>query len=174
MVFSHLSRFRSIRRTLRENEADVAAIKTGKAVSDHAPGPQYSDVRTLHNHGDTTPERIAFMKKRSMLTKYGLTVAVEQVSIFLCSDNTVLSFFERSADDIEHPIVDRLKAPGTILRRTSDASMVVHAIIDGIADLAMPIIAAYEDAIAELEMDILTDPKIEHSQALYVLSFSLI
>lgn len=109
------------------------------------------------------------MKKRSMLTKYGLTVAVEQVSIFLCSDNTVISFFERSADDIEHPIVDRLKAPGTILRRTSDASMVVHAIIDGIADLAMPIIAAYEDAIAELEMDILTDPKIEHSQALYVL-----
>ena len=173
MVLSHLAKFRSMRRTLKENEAGIEVIKTGKEVSDEAlepqssTGPQFAHIRTLHTYrGDSSPERVAYMKRRSMLTKYGLTVSVEQVSMFLCADNTVISFFEHSADDIEDPILDRLRSAGTILRRTSDASMMMHAIIDGIADLAMPIIAAYEDAIAELEMDILTDPRIEHSQAL--------
>ena len=177
VVLSHLSRFRSMRRTMKENEDSLAAIKTGKEISDDAlrtqqsAGPQFADIRTLHTYrGDSSAERIAYMKKRSMLTKYGLGVSVEQVSMFLCADNTVISFFEHSADDIEEPILDRLRSAGTILRRTSDASMMIHAIIDGIADLAMPIIAAYEDAIAELEMDILIDPRIEHSQALYALA----
>lgn len=177
---SHLAKFRSMRRTLKENEDGIAAIMTGKEVTDKAlepqksTGPQFADIRTLHTYrGDSTPERIAYMKKRSMLTKFGLTVSVEQVSMFLCADNTVISFFEHSANDIEDPILDRLRSPGTILRRTSDASMMMHAIIDGIADLAMPIIAAYEDAIAELEMNILTDPRIEHSQALQVPSVSI-
>jgi len=162
-----------MRKTLQQNEHEVAAIRTGKEVADDAFDPRQSaksqsaNTRTLHTYrGDSNPEQIAYMKKRSMLTKYGLTVSVEQVSIFLCADNTVISFFEHSADDIEDPILDRLRSSGTILRRTSDASMMLHAIIDGIADLAMPIIAAYEDAIAELEMDILIDPRIEHSKAL--------
>lgn len=180
MVLSHLSRFRSMRRTMEHNADGVAAIRTGKDISDEAfktqksAGPGSNEIRTLHTYrGDSSPERIAYMKKRSMLTQYGLTVSVEQVSMFLCSDNTVISFFEHSADDIEDPILDRLNSAGTILRRTCDASMMLHAIIDGIADLAMPIIAAYEDAIAELEMDILTDPRIEHSQALYILTSEL-
>jgi len=172
-VFSHLAKFRSMRRTLRDNEEGVAGIMTGKEVIDDvlqpqkSGGPEFADIRTLHTYrGDSSPERIAYMKKRSMLTKYGLTVSVEQVSMFLCADNTLISFFEHSADDIEDPILDRLRSAGTILRRTSDASMMMHAIIDGIADLAIPIITSYEEAIAELEMDILIDPRIEHSKAL--------
>ena len=62
--------------------------------------------------------------------------------------------------------MERLESASTILRRSSDASMVLHAIIDGITDLAIPIVAAYEEAIAELEMEVLTDPKMEHSKAL--------
>lgn len=179
-VHTHLSSFRTMRRTFRQNDEDVTAVKAGHEVFDEAhvqretTTSQYNDIRTLHTYrGASSAERIAYMKKRSMLTKYGLTVAIEQVSMFLCSDNTVISFFEHSADDIESPILERLRAPGTILRRTSDASMLVHAIIDGIADMAIPIIAAYGDAIAELEMDILTAPTIEHSQALYVSRLSI-
>lgn len=170
-MLSHLSRFPSMRRTMRENKGDMAAIVAGHDVSESkqtdATSLQDGDIRTLHTcRGDSNAERIAYMKKRSMLTRYGLTVAVEQVSMFLCSDGTVISFFEHSADDIEDPILERLRAPGTILRRTSDASMIIYAIIDGIADMAMPIMAAYGDAIAELEMEVLNEPTIEHSQAL--------
>ncbi|KAL1296920.1 hypothetical protein AAFC00_004531 [Neodothiora populina] len=179
-LFRHLSRFRTMRRTMQHDHEEHSPLMPEDYLprmgphGEEEPEPQRNRSRTLYTYrGDSSPERAVYMKKHSMLTRYGLTVALEQVSMFLCSDNTVISFFEHSADDIEEPILDRLHSPGTILRKTSDASMVVHSIIDGIADMAMPIIAAYEDAIAELELDILTDPKIEHSQALYILTSEL-
>ena len=67
------------------------------------------------------------MERHSALSSKGLGVGVEQVSIFLTADNTVISFFESSAEDIESPIISRLSTPETILRRCSDASMVTQA-----------------------------------------------
>ncbi|KAK3066066.1 hypothetical protein LTS18_002063, partial [Coniosporium uncinatum] len=103
----------------------------------------------------------------------GLAVSVEQVSIFLTSDNTVISFFEQSADDIEEPILARLNSSDTILRRSCDASMIVQAIIDAIIDLAIPVTHAYEDVINDLELEVLNDPVIEHTRSLYILSSEL-
>lgn len=86
-----------------------------------------SHVRTLQRyHGGPNEERIQFMEEHSALASKGLGVAVEQVSIFLTSDNSVISFFESSAQDIELPIIDRLSSPETILRICSDASMLVQ------------------------------------------------
>lgn len=86
-----------------------------------------SHVRTLQRyHGGPNEERIKFMEEHSALASKGLGVAVEQVSIFLISDNSVVSFFESSAEDIEMPIIDRLSSPETILRRCPDASMLVQ------------------------------------------------
>ena len=107
-------------------------------------------------HGGPNQERNEFMEKYSALASKGLAVAVEQVSIFLSSDNTVVSFFEQSAEDVENPIIDRLSSCETTLRRSSDASMVVQAIIDAIIDLAIPVTNAYRDAIDELELNVLT------------------
>lgn len=121
---------------------------------------------TLQSYHDSDKTRADFRKRGSMLTQHGLTVSLEQVGVFLCNDNTVISFLEHSADDIEEPIMSRLQSASTMLRRSSDASMVLHAIVDAITDLAIPIVAAYEEAIAELEMEVLTDPKMEHSKAL--------
>ena len=84
-------------------------------------------IRTLQRyHGGPNEERIVFMEKHSALASKGLGVGVEQVSIFLTSDNTVISFFESSAEDIETPLVRRLSTPETILRRCSDASMITQ------------------------------------------------
>jgi Mg2+ and Co2+ transporter CorA len=87
-----------------------------------------------------------------------------------CLDNTVISFFESSADDIELPILQRLSTPDTILRRSCDASMMVQAIIDAIIDLAIPVSTAYQDVIGELELDVLTEPSIKHTTSLYVVT----
>jgi len=128
-------------------------------------------IRTLQQyHGGPNQERNEFMEKHSALAEKKIAVAVEQVSIFLTSDNTVVSFFEQSADDIERPIIDRLSSPETTLRRSSDASMVVQAIIDAIIDLAIPVTNAYRDAIDELELDVLTEPSIENTKPLYILT----
>ena len=85
-------------------------------------------------------------------------------------DNTVISFFESSAEDIEKPILHRLSTPDTVLRRSGDASMLVQAIIDAIIDLAIPVSAAYQGLIGELELGVLTEPSIKHTTSLYIMT----
>ncbi|EEP80153.1 predicted protein [Uncinocarpus reesii 1704] len=128
-------------------------------------------IRTLQrSRGGPNEDRIEFMERHAALASRGLGVAIEQVSIFLHADNTVTSFFEASGDDIEGPIVQRLRSPGTILRESCDASMVLQAIIDAITDLAIPVTRAYQDVIGELELEVLTDPDIHQSTTLYILT----
>ncbi len=122
---------------------------------------------------NANPERALFMERNSALTRKGLVVSIEQVSIFLTENNTVISLFQHSADDVEEPILKRLETPDTILRRTADGSMILQAVIDAIIDLAIPITAAYEDIMGELELDVLTDPSVERSRSLYILSSEL-
>jgi Mg2+ and Co2+ transporter CorA len=128
-------------------------------------------VRTLQRyHSGPNEDRTEFMERHAVLSSKGLGVAVEQVSVFLTKDNTVISFFESSAQDIEGPILRRLQSPETILRQSCDASMLVQAIIDAIIDLAIPVTSAYQDAIGDLELRVLTDPDIHQSTALYILT----
>lgn len=120
--------------------------------------------------GGPNEDRIAFMERHAVLASKGLCVTLEQVSIFLHADNTVTSFFETSADDIEAPIVRRLTSPETILRQSCDASMLLQAILDAIIDLAIPVTMAYQDAIGDLELGVLTDPDVDQSKSLYILT----
>jgi Mg2+ and Co2+ transporter CorA len=136
--------------------------------------PSTTQIKTLQRfRGGPNVDRIIYLEQHSALTPKHLTVSVEQVSIFLMADNTVISFFEHSADEVEEFILKRLKTEDTILRRSQDGSMIVQAIIDAIIDLAMPVVAAYEDVMGELELDVLDDPEIGHSQLLYLLTSEL-
>ena len=131
----------------------------GKAngLTDPQAVPSPLRTRTLqHYNGGPNLERTEYMEMHSALRVKGLAVGVEQVSIFLMSDNTVVSFFEASADDIEAPIINRLSSRETVLRRTADASMLVQAILDAIIDMAIPVTAAYKDAMDELELNVVT------------------
>ncbi|CAG7978832.1 unnamed protein product [Penicillium salamii] len=128
-------------------------------------------ARSLQRYrGGPNEDRIEFMERHAALTGKGLCVTLEQVSIFLHADNTVTSFFETSADDIEAPIVRRLMSPETILRQSCDASMLLQAILDAVIDLAIPVTMAYQDAIGDLELEVLTDPDIDQSKSLYILT----
>lgn len=121
-------------------------------------------------HSGMNLDRIEFMERHATLKSRGLLVSMEQVSVFLCTGNTVISFFEYSADDIEIPILKRLNTPGTILRESEDATLLVQSILDAIVDMAIPVTTAYQDAIGDLELEVLTDPDIIQSKALYILT----
>lgn len=130
-----------------------------------------AQLRTLQRYGGgPNPEFMAFMEQNSAMTRNGLAVCAEQVSVFLHGSNTVISFFEESADDVEAPILRRLATPETILRRSCDASMLVQSILDTIIDHAVPIATAYSEIIQELELDVLTEPDIKHTRELYLLT----
>ncbi|PVH73643.1 cora family metal ion transporter-like protein [Cadophora sp. DSE1049] len=143
-------------------------------VTGHTEGasePHLQNLKTLQRyHGGPNKERMEFMEKHSPLTSRKYAVSAEQVSIFLTSDNTVISFFETSADDIEEPILQRLRTPDTILRQSCDASMIVQAILDAIIDLAIPVATTYQDVIGDLELDVLTQPDLKHTTSLYVIT----
>jgi Mg2+ and Co2+ transporter CorA len=135
------------------------------------PGIHYRTIQRYR--GDINVDRDLYMERNSPLTKKNLAVSVEKVSIFLTQDNTVIAFFEQSADDIEPLIRKRLDSTDTILRKSADASMMFQAIIDAMTDLFFAVSAAYEDIMSELELDILQDPSIEHSRLLYILQSEL-
>ncbi|KAK5098263.1 hypothetical protein LTS08_006396 [Lithohypha guttulata] len=128
-------------------------------------------VRTLQQwHAGPNQDRIDYMQRYSTLGSRGYGVSIEQVSMFLTADNTVISFFEYSAQDVEMPIMRRLQSRSTILRKSCDASMLMQSILDTIIDLAIPVQTAYQDAIGDLELAVLTDPNIGESTSLYILT----
>lgn len=158
-----------------------------KGHTEGVKGAENQKLRTLQRYrGGPDKERTEYMERHSPLTRRKQAVSAEQVSIFLTSgklmahsqsqhtnfkaDNTVVSFFESSADDIEVPILLRLSTPDTMLRRSCDASMLTQAIIDAIIDLAIPVATAYQDVIGQMELDVLTEPSIKHTTSLYVVT----
>ncbi|TWU71415.1 hypothetical protein ED733_001287 [Metarhizium rileyi] len=141
----------------------------GPILSDGSTLRETSMVRTLQQyHASGNEARTEYMERNSSLAPYAMAVSAEQVSIFLTNDNTVISFFEMSAADVEWPIVTRLSTPGTILRESCDASLLVQAIIDAIIDLALPLTAVYTDLLGDLELDVLTSPSIRQCRRLYI------
>jgi Mg2+ and Co2+ transporter CorA len=125
--------------------------------------------RTLQRyHSSPNDARTDFMESHSALSSRSLAVAAEQVSMFITDDNTIISFFELSAQDVEQPILKRLRLPDTSLRRSCDASMIAQAILDAIIDLAIPVTVCYSDVIADLELDVLTSPSVNHTKCLYI------
>lgn len=150
-------------------EKDPYAPSQPPTFADGTSLPETAMLRTLQRyHASGNEARIEFMERHSSLAPYKMSVSAEQVSIFLTSDNTVISFFEVSAGDVERPIVTRLSTPGTILRESYDGSLLVQAIIDAIIDLAIPLTAVYTDIIGDLELDVLTSPAMNQSKSLYI------
>ena len=141
-------------------------INAHSGTSEEAP---IRPVRTLHRYESAQiPEHTAFMEKHSTLAAESLAVSVEQVSIFLLSDNTVISFFEQSAEDVERPIRKRLDSKETVLRTSCDASLLCQAIIDAIVDLAGPVKDAYNGARKELQIEAMINPNIRTSRNLHI------
>ena len=98
---------------------------------------------------------------------------VEQAFMFLTSDGTVITIFERSGEHVFTPVMRRLESSQTVMRSGNDPSMLVQGIIDTVVDLSIPIGKAVGDAFSELEADVLAQPTIAQSKQLYVLRSGL-
>jgi Mg2+ and Co2+ transporter CorA len=164
-------------RSKPQDHTKVLENGNGSPYPRHPPGLAKAEelenpilLRTLQRyHASPNEARTAFMERHSALASRNLAVAAEQVSIFLTNDNTIISFFELSAKEIEDPILKRLDILDTVIRQACDASMLGQAIIDTIIDLAIPVSACYGDVLGDLELDVLTRPDIKNTKSLYVL-----
>lgn len=153
----------------RNLESGTQPLSGAAMMPDIEDLPHVNAFRTIQRyHSSPNDARTDFMESHSALSSRNLAVAAEQVSMFITDDNTVISFFELSAQDVEQPILRRLRLPDTSLRRSCDASMVTQAILDAIIDLAIPVTVCYGDVIADLELDVLTSPSVKHTKSLYI------
>lgn len=157
----------SLERSL-ENGHSQLHLKSYDTVLSTASGETLE--RTLQRYQAGPNEaKIEFMEKHAALAPHQLGVIAEQVSIFITNDNTIISFFELSADVVEKPILLRLHTEDTVLRQSCDASMVGQAIVDAVIDLALPVASVYADVLGDLELDVLTRPDVTHTKKLYII-----
>lgn len=138
-----------------EKRADVEPAQTFKNAS-----------RQNHMHGRANAKVYHFQQQP-------FAMDVEQAFMFLTTDNTVITIFERSGEDVFAPIIRRLESPQTVMRSSNDPSMLVQGIIDTVVDLSIPIGKAVGGAFSDLEEAVLTRPAISQSKQLYVLRSGL-
>lgn len=100
-------------------------------------------------------------------------MSVEQVSMFLTDENTLITIFENSGQEVLNPILTRLQSPSTVVRSSNDPSMLLQAVIDAVVDLSLPIGKAVGEAFDNLELAVLSTPKIDQSKRLHVLRSGL-
>jgi Mg2+ and Co2+ transporter CorA len=146
-------------------------LDTGISLQEEMVPPQLQ-MRTLYQwtNPTLTPGRSSYLESRRPLVSRNRVVGVEQVSLFLTNQSTVISFFETSAGDVERPLLSRLSTESTILRESSDPSILLQAIIDACVDLILPIVASYRGRLDDLESDALLNPSIEHTQDLHLVN----
>ncbi|CAJ0635232.1 17212_t:CDS:10 [Entrophospora sp. SA101] len=150
-------------------ERDDSSIIEGK---ENAKSFSYNSRKDFLLHGHQEGSR--YLETHKLLRKLKLNVFVEQVSIFLLKDETLLTIFQHDGKPVYKPILARINQPKTLLRTAHDASLLMEAVIDTVVDLAMPIVDSYRHQIADLEGKLLIRPKMTYSHELHMISGELV
>ncbi|KAG0304661.1 hypothetical protein BGZ98_005233, partial [Dissophora globulifera] len=103
----------------------------------------------------------------------GFSVQMEQVTIFLLQDGTLITLFQVSGKSVVAPIVERMTHDYSIVRKHNDASFLLQSVIDGIVDHAIPITDAFRQEINELEMHVLALPRMKFTKELHQMTSQL-
>jgi Mg2+ and Co2+ transporter CorA len=93
--------------------------------------------------------------------------------LFLFRDGTVLTVSSRHGSDFFAPIQSRLIFAHDSLRRTCDASLLVHAALDLTVDHILEVVEECRASLLELERRVLIRPTMDVVRQLHVLQDSL-
>jgi magnesium transporter len=138
------------------------------AVEDVLHLPQRPKVESYEDDG--TYQARLFVIAREM-TLVDNALHTEQISIFV-GHRTVLTFQER-AGDVWGPIRQRIRIPGSQLRR-ADASFLAYSLMDAVVDEAFPILEHFGDRLEELEELVLRRPDPEVAREIHHLKRELL
>ncbi|KAF9954617.1 hypothetical protein BGZ65_003916 [Modicella reniformis] len=104
----------------------------------------------------------------------GFQVHMEQVTMFLLDDGTLITIFQVSGGSVVAPIVERLSHDFALVRKTNDASFLLQSVMDGIVDHAIPITDAFRQEINDLETHVLALPRMKFTKDLHQMSTQLL
>ncbi|KAF9349613.1 hypothetical protein BGX26_012115 [Mortierella sp. AD094] len=97
----------------------------------------------------------------------GLSVQMEQVTMFLIQGGTLITLFQVSGKSVVEPISERLTQDFSIARKNNDTSFLLQSVMDGIVDHAIPIMDAFRQEINELEAHVLALPRMKYTKELH-------
>ncbi|GEM08042.1 recQ family helicase MusN [Rhodotorula toruloides] len=102
-------------------------------------------------------------------------IHVEQLSIFLFRDGTILSFSQDSGYHHQiSQIFERIQSRDDLLRDSEDASFVLQALLDVTADDALEIVDEFRETLTMLESRVLARPDLGDVRHLHILSSQLL
>ncbi|KAF9535631.1 magnesium transporter [Crepidotus variabilis] len=103
-----------------------------------------------------------------------VAVDVSTMYLFLFRDGTVISIHPTPDLTFTSPIADRLQPMDTVLRKSADPSLLIHALLDLIIDRTLAVVDRFHSNITKYEHDILLRPKMKTVKLLHILSGDLI
>jgi Mg2+ and Co2+ transporter CorA len=101
-------------------------------------------------------------------------VTIEQVSMFLLRDRTVITFFQgKGGDIVTAPLYARLKQHLTLLRTSNDPSFLINSLLDAMVDFMTPVVSFYDSEICRIEVNVLETPKTLYTKQLHLIQAEL-
>jgi len=85
-------------------------------------------------------------------------------------DGTLITFHESKDSVNDDAIKDRLREPNTVLRGTSEVSVLLQSLLDLMVDHSIQVVDAFQDHILYLEQETLIRPQMDFVKLLHMLS----
>ncbi|BGP56130.1 hypothetical protein JCM8202v2_003741 [Rhodotorula sphaerocarpa] len=162
--------FKGFRRPKEEGSRTLTHNRAGLSTRWRVPGKSSQRMRKEQ------AERAAARLTVATLTKdVKVHIHVEQLSVFLFRDGTVVSFSQDSGYHHQiSQIFERIQSRDDLLRDSQDASFILQALLDVTADDALDIIDEFRDQLTNLESRVLSRPDMDDVRHLHILSSQLL
>jgi hypothetical protein len=121
-----------------------------------------------------------------------LFISMPDLPFFFSRIGTVISIHPKTTLAFTSPIIHRLRQPDTVLRKSPDASILVHGLLDlstynqvflsslgenlhgpSVVDRALQVVDAYHTKINKFERDILIAPQVKTMRSCTLLRFAV-
>ncbi|KZT39491.1 hypothetical protein SISSUDRAFT_1127996 [Sistotremastrum suecicum HHB10207 ss-3] len=103
-----------------------------------------------------------------------VNVLLKNLCIFCDHEGTIITFFADPNIDFTAPILLRLQQKDSLIRKTCDSSLLIHAMLDLVVDNALEVMETYHEQIVKLERQVLLQPEMSTVRRLHILSGDLI
>ncbi|KAG8846755.1 hypothetical protein FRB96_001780 [Tulasnella sp. 330] len=97
-------------------------------------------------------------------------VNLRNLFIIMLRDGTLITIHQEPNNNFFAPIMNRLRQRDTLLRNSSDASMLLQNVLDLVIDNGVEVVEKYQQVLLQHERDILINPKVSTVRSLHIAS----
>ncbi|KAJ7325877.1 hypothetical protein DFH08DRAFT_787469 [Mycena albidolilacea] len=162
--------------TSDDRPAPDSSLHSQRALVQKSASDSSFEVRQIRAAAAAEDERRRMQDAALNALKSGERVNVDVVPmfIFLFRDGTVITIHSTPNLEMTEPIANRVRQFDTILRTTTDASLLVQSLLSLVTEKALEVVNAYQDKIQKFERKILVRPTVDIVRNLHILSADLI